>query len=103
MNELASAQEQEWNNICDSVMATLLADVRALQSYAVTAPDEVGFSVEVDDSEYIAELVWFEQKIVVLLGEETKNSAIWKNDGWHVVCVDADWTTKIQQLLTDKN
>lgn len=103
VNELASAQEQEWNNICDSVMATLLADVRALQSYAVTAPDEVGFSVEVDDSEYIAELVWFEQKIVVLLGEETKNSAIWKNDGWHVVCVDADWTTKIQQLLTDKN
>ena len=99
LNELAGAQEQEWNSVFNTVIASLLADVRVLQSLAIAPPDEVGYSIEVNDVEYIAELVWFNQKVALLMDEEIRSAAIWESDGWQVVSVATNWPLKIQNLL----
>src|SRR5690606_9290050 len=48
LNELAGAQQQEWNNICDGVFSILIPGIRDLQAQNITPPDEVGFGWEYD-------------------------------------------------------
>lgn len=103
LNELAGAQGQEWNAVFDSVISSLLPDVRALQALCVEPPDEVGYSIDVNGVEYIAELVWVSHKVAVLVGDEIKSANIWEADGWRVVVAKPDWPTEIQSLLADQH
>ncbi len=103
LNELASAQEQVWSRVFDAVISTLIAGVQTLQALEVNPPDEIGYSFEVNSIEYIAELVWFADKVAVLLTDEMANAKIWLDEGWAVIAADVDWPIKVKSALNNES
>lgn len=96
---LVDAQEIAWNVVFNSIISSLSQEVRVLKELGFPVPDEVGMSLDINDVEHIAELVWFNPKVVVLFGDEIENKEVWIKNNWNVVCVSESWTDQLKEIL----
>lgn len=97
----ASTDAAIWEEIRTNAAASMAVGLSRLEAARVAPPDEVGYSLtnEIDDELSMAELVWLERKIAVLLGEYVADRPIWESSGWTVIEAVDNWPARLQEIL----
>jgi DEAD/DEAH box helicase domain-containing protein len=89
-----------WDPVLDQAMDFLANGLQQLIDAELPPPDAVGFELEEDGNvKAEAELIWNEQKVVVLLPEQAYGAGIWKEKGWQTVTCGDDWALEVTTLL----
>jgi DEAD/DEAH box helicase domain-containing protein len=89
-----------WDPVLYQAMDFLANGLQQLIDAELPPPDAVGFELEEDGNvKAEAELIWNEQKVVLLLPEQAYGTGIWKGMGWQTVTYGNDWAFEVTTLL----
>jgi len=83
----ATGISQEWEQILQLVVGSLVAQLRQIAERGFPIPEVEFYHSELAD-DACAEVAWAEKKIVVLVGDQTSFADRWQAIGWKVVTPD---------------
>ena len=91
-----------WQDAVAQMLGELTEGAAELSAAGAAPPDEIGYMLQdaSEDSETMAELIWNEAKLAVLVGEYMQDSHLWEAAGWNVVlAADANWWQAVASKL----
>ena len=87
MPSRATGISQEWEQILQLVVGSLIAQLRQIAERECPIPEVEFYHDELAD-EVCAEVAWTEKKIVILVGDQASFADRWQAIGWKVVTSD---------------
>jgi DEAD/DEAH box helicase domain-containing protein len=89
-----------WSEALGQIVCDLRPEAKRLCDSGLSAPDAVGYSLVSDGDEELsmAEIVWFDRRVAVLVGEYWNDKSIWIANAWRVVHGIGEWSHEVLSL-----
>jgi DEAD/DEAH box helicase domain-containing protein len=95
------AEDAAWASVKQSALEAIRSRLDVLSAEGAAAPEQVGYEYADDKGNVMAEaeLAWESARVVLLVGNQSEFTEVWKSLDWRPVIAEGDWSAVILEHL----